>query len=247
MRELIALLFIVMRRWIQSALIPGRKGKKNDWPPVSALHEQRIGRIGKETNMRRWVTIMGDSHAMLWDGEEERKLLSVPHHNLGIGGDTTIDWLEVVPFAVECQPSVVVVSIGSNNVGWGTPRAIESIVPHITRACAALLKTTDASIVICGIFPVAQSLPANVAGGRTPQAVIRANNAVYDAAKRMSIRYPGRVFHLGVPPTVLTYDRLWLDEKFSRDGAHLNLEGYREWSHTLNSVLDTILKLREGA
>lgn len=186
------------------------------------------------------VVLIGDSITHFWycdDGPERgvavwRELFGeVPALNLGFGFDRTqnVLWrLAHGEFAGQ-QPRLVVIHIGTNNLG-GSPR----LAPDSPEAAAAgVVAVVDAvrqlapsaRIVVMEIFPRGEA-----AGELTPR--IRATNRLLRAALRgrENLTLLDLEPQLGLPEG-------GMNPAFSDDRCHPNAAGYRIWAAALRPEL----------
>lgn len=193
-----------------------------------ARHAELIGRV--RASRPSSVVFIGDSITQGWeqDGSElwAERFAPLGAVNLGAGGDRTehVLWrLREAPIG-PLEPEVVVVMIGTNNVGHrrdgaaGTLAGVRAVVDLV------LSQAPRATVVLCAIFPRgAQMNPMRGELLQVNQALLRAYPPG-DASSRV------RFVDLG--------DRLIdpdgsIPTSLMPDGLHLSAAGYKVWADAL--------------
>jgi beta-glucosidase len=105
------------------------------------------------------VLFVGDSITQGWeeDGKDawQRHFAGLSARNLGVSGDRTehVLWrLQQAPIA-RIAPKVVVLLIGTNNLGHGTSNAEQTIDGCLAVLAALRAQAPQATILVCEIFP----------------------------------------------------------------------------------------------
>jgi lysophospholipase L1-like esterase len=212
------------------------KGKNVGMPPLSDHHNQLKVQFANESVPQNGVIIIGDSHAELWGGPTDNaKFLKVPTINRGIGGDLTNGVVDLMPYFVALQPSTVIMSIGSNNLGWNSRASINAILPEITNITNVFLNIPNCRVILNQILPVCNSLVPTMIGGRTPEWLAIINNGLATIQNNLSTIHGDRI-KLIQYINILTNG--WeLKPELSLEGVHLNPDGYKIWADLLNQIL----------
>jgi lysophospholipase L1-like esterase len=180
------------------------------------------------------VVFIGDSitngwlwgeHAQLWD----RYFGRYDPANFGIGGDRT----EHVLWRIEhgeldrVRPRVVVVLIGTNNIG-SPPSEIAAGVTAVVRAVRARLP--ESRILLMGIFPRGSS------ADDPHRATVRAvNMALAKLADGQGLRF------LDIGDRFVAADGS-LPKEVMPDALHLSFKGYQIWAEAIAPLLEEWMK-----
>jgi lysophospholipase L1-like esterase len=177
---------------------------------------------------RRWQATDYPEHQKNWD----QNFRGWNAANFGWGGDTTqnVLWRLQHGELDGVNPKVVVLMIGTNNVGKDPPTdggdARSDDVAHGIRAIVNLIreKSPAARIVLMGITP------RNDDGKTTAMPTIDKTNA------RISQFADGRsVVYLNINKTLADADGK-LFEGMTEDGLHLSVKGYQVWADALKPL-----------
>lgn len=217
-------------------------------PDVAAPKRDREGKIqpifqrAHEEFLRRGrqgpigVLFLGDSITERWRIAREvwdRHFGRYSPANFGLGGDRT----QHVLWRIEdgeldgIHPKVVVLMIGSNNIGDRVPevvRAEKKIVETIHR------KLPGSRLLLLGILPRgADASDRSVANLRAKIAAVNVELARLDDGSR--IRY------LDLAPKLLDAQGN-LPAEYVPDGVHPSAKGYELWADAMQPLLDEMMK-----
>ena len=169
------------------------------------------------------VILYGDSitEGGFWDGW----LPGMPVANRGIGGDTVAELAARIDTAIE-SPLAVSLLAGTNDLQRGEPRDAVSIAGRF-RELVAQIRERDAKvpIVINSVMPRAAKFADDIT---TINALYREIATEFDA------------HYLDLWPVLATPARA-LRKELTRDGLHLNAEGYRAWVGLLRPALEAAI------
>jgi len=203
-------------------------------PRFQMLHEQFLKR-GKEGKIG--VLFLGDSITEGWGGRGkdvwEQRYAKYDAANFGIGGDQT----QHVLWRIEhgeldgISPKVVVLMIGTNNIGYPAEDIIKGdrkIVEEIHR------KLPDTKLLLLGIFPRgADPKDAGVAGMREKIKTVNAALAKLDDGNKTRYLDIGDKFldaQGNLPADIMP------------DFLHPNAKGYQIWADAMQPLLDEMTK-----
>jgi lysophospholipase L1-like esterase len=208
-----------------------------------------------------WARIFEATNASRGDVPNLRFLPSA------IGGDQTQHLLKRIQGCAlanpALQPRVVVIAIGTNNIGagctsLGTITGITSVVHSVHRL------RPDAKIVLCGLIPRSPRELFGVLSARRgnfyTKRVLQVNAAMKRLADRQAFRIifvdPWPLFSLGgspaLPATYASAGALGPDGEnafrirkglLQEDWLHLSAEGYRLWGRQVFDAVHAALKL----
>jgi beta-glucosidase len=178
------------------------------------------------------VVFLGDSITEFWRDNEiwRAHYASLPAANFGVAGDTTqnVLWRLAQGELTGENPSLVVVLIGTNNLGRGdTPEEAALGATAVVRAVGG--RFPAAKILLLGIFP---------RGARADdpyrERVRRANVTLSRLDDGAAVRY------LDVGPRLLEADGS-LSPAVMPDFLHPSVEGYRRWADAMDPLLRGLL------
>jgi lysophospholipase L1-like esterase len=184
------------------------------------------------------VVFIGDSITEGWEREGKElwdgRFAPLRAVNLGASGDRTehVLWrLREAPLA-RLEPSVVVILIGTNNVGHGRDDAAATLagVNAVVECVRAQVPT--ASIVVCSIFP--RGAQMNAMRGELLQVNQALARTYASAAVQPGER--GRVQVLDLGTSFVDLDGS-IPARLMPDGLHLSPAGYAVWAEALSPLL----------
>jgi lysophospholipase L1-like esterase len=176
---------------------------------------------------RRWQGTDYPAHKQNWD----RNFFGRNAANFGWGGDTTqnVLWRLENGELDGIDPKVIVLMIGTNNVGGTPQRDDTALVEEVSQGIHAILslcrqKAPAAHIVLVGITP------RNTNGSPAVMPTIdRINARIAKFADGRSIRYLNINDKLADPSGKL-FDGV------TNDGLHLSNQGYQIWADALQPI-----------
>jgi lysophospholipase L1-like esterase len=177
------------------------------------------------------VLFLGDSITQGWGNNDVWERYYGPRKaaNFGIGGDRTqhVLWRLQNGEVDEIRPKVVVLMIGTNNLGSNTP---DEIVEGITAIVQRLReKLPESKILVLGIFPRAEK-PGPI---RDQIQAINARIAKLDDGK--TVKY------LDIGPKFLEEDGT-ISKAVMPDFLHLSHKGYMIWADAIEPTLWSMLE-----
>lgn len=185
-----------------------------DWP--------NLNKYAKENSLvttTKSVVFMGDSITEFWKLNDEGFFTANPYIDRGISGQTTPQMLlRFRQDVIELKPSVVVILAGINDIAENTgPISIDAIMGNII-SMVELSNANKIKVVLCTL------LPANHFGWNPKlepaDKVIALNQLIIEYANKHKINCVDYY-------TALVDDVKGLPKKYSADGVHPNLEGYK--------------------
>ena len=242
MRQIITLLLLTMLSATTTlirasdAAAPEPRTVDYEWMSVATWKNMHAADMAIAQKGGVDVLFVGDSITEGWEwgeGEHWKKHFApLGAANFGIGGDTTQNLLWRLDNGAVgmLRPKVVVVLIGTNNLGRenataaGAARGVEAVVRKLRAAFPA------AKIVLHGIFPCDYS----------PQAEVRQRVKDVNALLSRLDGLGGQVVFRDIGAVFLEPDGSILPA-VSNDGLHLTPEGYRRWAGVLAPLVRELL------
>ena len=210
-----------------SATIPAPR----DSGAWARVHEMYVRRGEKEPAD---LVFLGDSITQGWHGggRETWERYYAPRRvsNLGIGGDRTENVLYRLDNGEvdKVRPRVVVLMIGTNNLGRNTPEEIADGVKAVVGRLRS--KLPESKILLLAVFPRGLGADKDAAEAKVDPriAAINAGIANLDDGKRIKSLDIGKIFldDSGMIPASLMPDFL-----------HLTPKGYRLWAEAMEPIL----------
>ncbi len=207
---------------------------RTDW--AAGTYAMLTKRAQTEKNIP--VMFLGDSITMLWEFPRDHKypggLDSWNKHfkpmgasNYGVSGDTVenVLWRVTEGKQLECNPSLIVLMIGTNNLHqrpFCTPEEIVAGIHNLVKTIQSKLPKTK--ILLLGIFPRRGSFP-----------IPEINAKLAEVAKARKIDYMDLA-------AVFLQGKKEVATEIFRDGLHLSPAGYEIWAQALLPEIGRLMK-----
>ncbi len=217
-----------MRKWFVLAMCmlatSSLFSQQNDWAQFG-----RYAEANKSVETPTRVVFMGNSITDGWWNTDSLFFQNNRYIGRGIGGQTTAQML--VRFradVIDLQPKAVVILAGTNDIAQNNGYiAPENILGNII-SMAELAKANNIDVVLCSI------LPAYEYGWRKglepADKIIALNKMIKEYADRHNLTYVD--YH-----SALKDARNGLPEKYSKDGVHPTMEGYKIMERLISEAL----------
>lgn len=198
--------------------------RNKDWAQYG-----RYAEANKTVEIPSKVVFMGNSITDGWWPADSMFFKTNKFVDRGIGGQTTIEMLaRFRADVINLKPKAVVILAGTNdlaqNIGY---ISLENIFGNIV-SMAELAKANGIDAILCSILPV-YDYPWRP--GLEPAAkIIRLNSMLREYAEANNLTYVD--YH-----SAMKDERDGLPEKYSKDGVHPTIEGYKIMEKMILSVL----------
>lgn len=218
-----------MRKWFVLAMCTlatsSLFSQQNDWAQFG-----RYAEANKSVETPTRVVFMGNSITDGWWNTDSLFFKNNRYIGRGIGGQTTAQML--VRFradVIDLQPKAVVILAGTNDIAQNNGYiAPENILGNII-SMAELAKANNIDVVLCSI------LPAYEYGWRKglepADKIIALNKMIKEYADRHNLTYVD--YH-----SALKDARNGLPEKYSKDGVHPTMDGYKIMERLISEALE---------
>lgn len=218
-----------MRKWFVLAMCmlatSSLFSQQNDWAQFG-----RYAEANKSVETPTRVVFMGNSITDGWWNTDSLFFKNNRYIGRGIGGQTTAQML--VRFradVIDLQPKAVVILAGTNDIAQNNGYiAPENILGNII-SMVELAKANNIDVVLCSI------LPAYEYGWRKglepADKIIALNKMIKEYADRHNLTYVD--YH-----SALKDARNGLPEKYSKDGVHPTMEGYKIMERLISEALE---------
>jgi lysophospholipase L1-like esterase len=217
--------------------VPADQPMPQDNPLFALVHRELLNKA-KAGDIDLYF--LGDSITRRWHGNDyprfqanwRKNFFGWNAANFGWGGDRT----ENVLWRLEhgeldgVHPKVIVLLIGTNNVGEAPPQSRDAVVEDVTKGIKTILgvlqqKAPNARIVLMGI------MPRNENGSTALMPTInRINERIAKFAGGNKTKYLNINDKLADPAGQLR-------DEVTEDGLHLSIDGYQIWADALKPLL----------
>ncbi len=205
----------------------------NDWPNIGRYADANKKLPPPAVNEKR-VVFMGNSITDAWINSDPGYFKNNPYVDRGISGQTTPQML--VRFkedVVNLKPAVVVILAGTNDIAGNTgPETLEEIFDNIV-SMAQLAKANNIRVVISSVLP-AFDYPWRP-GKQPAQKIVQLNKMLKQYAASHHIVYLNYY-------DSLVDDRGGMQARYSKDGVHPTLEGYKVMEPLADKAIAEALK-----
>lgn len=218
-------IFPVACLWASFSLLAQQK----DWAQFG-----RYAEANKQMKEPAKVVFMGNSITDNWWAADSLFFKDNQYIDRGISGQTTAEML--VRFradVIDLKPQAVVVLAGINDIAQNNGViALENVFGNIV-SMVELARANHIQVILCSVLP-AYDFPWRV-GLEPANKVIRLNEMIWEYARENNIPYVD--YH-----AVLRDNRNGLPAKYSKDGVHPTLEGYKIMENLVQDVIQKVLK-----
>lgn len=205
---------------------------KTDWANLKkyAAENKQLAPPAKEENR---IVFMGNSITEFWKITDSSFFYNKPYIDRGISGQTTPQMLvRFRPDVIALKPAVVVILAGINDIAENTgPIAIETIFGNIV-SMAELAKANNIRVVLSSVLP-AYDFPWRP-GLKPVEKIIQLNSLISAYCKTNSIVYVDYY-------SAMVDERKGLDKKYSDDGVHPTLAGYKVMEPLVEAAINLAL------
>lgn len=181
-----------------------------------AESNKRLGLPEKDENR---VVFMGNSITEFWGVIDSNFFKDKPYINRGISGQTSSQMLlRFRQDVIDLKPAVVVILAGTNDIAENTgPIELKDIFGNIVSMCE-LAGANKIKVILSSV------LPANDfdwhPGMKPAEKILRLNRMIEDYCNKNGVTYLDYY-------SSMVDERKGLDKKYSDDGVHPTLAGYK--------------------
>ncbi|WP_240938599.1 SGNH/GDSL hydrolase family protein [Arenibacter sp. 6A1] len=203
-----------------------------DWPALQHFKEDNA-KIGLPKEGENRVVFMGNSITIGWLQMQPDFFQDTPYINRGISGQTTPQML--VRFrqdVINLHPAVVVILAGTNDIAGNTgPATVEMIQDNIV-SMAELARANGIKVVLSSVLPVFD-YPWKP-GLEPAEKIVKLNSFLKKYSQDNNMVYLDYF-------SALADARNGLPKKYSEDGVHPTIEGYKIMAPLAQEAIDKAL------
>jgi lysophospholipase L1-like esterase len=175
------------------------------------------------------IVFMGNSITEFW---ESSFFSNDSYINRGISGQTTSQMLlRFRDDVINLQPELVVILAGINDIAENTgPIALEDIFGNIV-SMIQLAEANGIKVILCSVLPV-YDFTWNT-GLKPAEKIVKLNNMIKSYCEKNNITYVDYY-------SSMVDERKGLDKKYSEDGVHPNLAGYKVMEPIVKEIINML-------
>jgi lysophospholipase L1-like esterase len=180
------------------------------------------------------VVFMGNSITEFWEIIDNSFFSDNAYINRGISGQTTPQMLlRFRNDVINLQPKVVVILAGINDIAENTgPIALKDIFGNIV-SMSQLAEANSIKVILCSVLP-ANDFNWNP-GLKPTEKIVKLNELIKSYCEKNNITYVD--FY-----SSMVDERKGLDKKYSEDGVHPNLAGYKVMEPLVQESINELLE-----
>ena len=185
--------------------------------------QQKVEQFKSYPNSKKDIIFFGNS---ITAGTDWSELLSLPYaRNRGISGDITFGLLERLEEVTEGKPAKVFILIGINDISRNIPDSF--ILRNYRWIIQRIKKESPATKIYFQTL-----LPVNNEYTRFPNHYNKDEHILYINSELKKMGAAENIVVIDLYPHFLNAVNK-LEKKYTDDGLHLNIEGYRVWKEVL--------------
>ncbi len=227
--------FFIFLLLISTQVMSQNDQQKNEWANLKkyAAENKELKPAAKGENR---IVLMGNSITEFWKYIDSDFFIKNKYINRGISGQTTSQM--IVRFqqdVISLKPSVVVILAGINDIAENTgPITLENIFKNII-SMATAAKQNKIKVVLSSVLP-AYDFPWRP-GLQPANKIIRLNAMIEAYCKANKIVYIDYY-------SSMVDERKGLDKKYSADGVHPTIAGYKIMEPLIEKAIKKALSLK---
>lgn len=229
----ISLLFCTFLIFFQFISYSQNNVSKNDWANLKRYAMANKNLLPQAAGENR-IVFMGNSITEFWQYIDSSFFANKSFINRGISGQTTPQiLLRFRQDVINLKPAVVVILAGINDIAENTgPIALEDVLGNIV-SMAQLAKENNIKVILSSVLP-AYDFPWHL-GLQPAEKVIKLNSMIKLYCQESNIVYVDYY-------SAMVDDRKGLDKKYTDDGVHPTLAGYKVMDSLIVEALKKVIK-----
>ncbi len=210
-----------------------KDGPVQDWPNLKKYASENTLLPAPVAGEKR-VVFMGNSITEGWKNVDSNFFANPDYINRGISGQTSSQMLlRFRQDVIDLKPALVVILAGTNDIAENTgPISLENILGNII-SMAELARVNKIHVVLSSVLPAYEF--GWHPGLQPAEKIIRLNSMIKEYAYNNKLTYVN--YH-----AAMADERNGLDKKYSGDGVHPTIEGYRVMEPLVEQAIKAALK-----
>jgi lysophospholipase L1-like esterase len=206
---------------------------RTDWANLKRYAQENAELMAEPLRGDR-VVFMGNSITEGWKKKDSTFFLEHPYIDRGISGQTSPQMLvRFRPDVIALKPATVVILAGTNDVAQNTgPISNHDILGNII-SMTQLAQANGIKVILCSVLP-ANDFPWR-RGLQPADKIVALNTMIKEFCDRNHVTYVDYY-------SALVDEQKGLDRKFSDDGVHPTLDGYRIMEPLIEQAIGEIGK-----
>ena len=190
-----------------------------DWPDLGRYRAANA-KVGAPAPNENRVVFMGNSITDHWIQTDPEFFKKNPYLDRGISGQTTPQMLiRFRPDVIQLDPKVVLILAGTNDIAGNTGPSTLKMIEDNLASMAQLAKANNIKVVLCSVLPASQ-YPWRKSVKNVAEKIRRLNQWIEKYA------HENNEIYLNYYPKLVNSKGGMLS-KYSKDGVHPNMAGYR--------------------
>lgn len=206
---------------------------KTDWANISKYSQENLN-LQQEPENKNRIVFMGNSITEGWKTHHPDFFSNKNYINRGISGQVTSQMLvRFRPDVINLKPKLVVILAGVNDIAQNNgPIELENILDNII-SMVELAKQNNIKVLLSSVLP---AYDFNWRKGLEPaEKIIKLNAMIQNYCKENQIIYVDYF-------SKMVDNRKGLDEKYTLDGVHPTMAGYKIMEPLLEKAIQETLK-----
>lgn len=190
-----------------------------DWPDLGRYRDANA-KVGAPAPNENRVVFMGNSITDIWIKIDPDFFKDHPYLDRGISGQTTPQMLiRFRPDVIRLDPKVVLILAGTNDIAGNTGPSTLGMIEDNLASMAQLGEANHIKVILCSVLP-ASKYPWRLTVKNVAQKIVELNKWIEKYA------HDHGEIYLNYYPALVNNEGGML-AKYSKDGVHPNLAGYR--------------------
>jgi lysophospholipase L1-like esterase len=208
------------------------KNKNEDWPNLKK-YAKANEKLGTPTAGEQRIVFMGNSITESWGKIDNSFFIDNGYIDRGISGQTSSQMLlRFRQDVINLKPAVVVILAGTNDIAENTgPISLKDILGNIV-SMTELAEANNIKVILCSVLP-AYDFPWHH-GLKPAGKIIKLNSMIKSYCDENNIPYVDYY-------SKMADERKGLDKRFTIDGVHPTLAGYKVMDSLIEKEIKAVL------
>ena len=218
----------------QLSIFGQNKNKNEDWPNLKK-YAKANEELGLPSAGEKRVVFMGNSITESWGIIDSSFFKDNGYIDRGISGQTSSQMLlRFRQDVINLKPAVVVILAGTNDIAENTgPISLRDILGNII-SMTQLAEASNIKVILCSVLP-AYDFPWH-RGLKPADKIIKLNSMIKSYCDEKNIPYVDYY-------SKMVDEEKSLDKKYTNDGVHPTLAGYKVMDPLIDKEIKAALKI----